>query len=165
MTEESAARTDPMRIVRAAREQAEDAVRLIEEYQDAVGVIVRDERSDILHSLDSENKAIWLAYAGTGAVGCIAFRHLTRPAHAGEVKRLYVRSECRGRGVAQQLLLAVEGHAAASGCTSLFLDSKDDLVDAIRFYAGMGYVRCARYNDNPQATVFMRKDFLTAAAQ
>jgi hypothetical protein len=63
------------------------------------------------------------------------------------------------------LLQAVEVHAAASGCASLFLDSKDDLVDAIRFYTRMAYVRCARYNDNPQATVFMRKDLLPTRAQ
>lgn len=40
--------------------------------------------------------------------------------------------------------------------TTLYLDSKDDLTDAIRFYAKRGYRPCPRYSDNPQATVFMK---------
>jgi hypothetical protein len=28
---------------------------------------------------------------------------------------------------------------------------------AIRLYDQLGYERCDRYNDNPQATIFMRK--------
>jgi GNAT superfamily N-acetyltransferase len=39
----------------------------------------------------------------------------------------------------------------------LYLDTKDDLDPAIRFYQRHGYKRCGRYNNNPQATIFMRK--------
>jgi hypothetical protein len=31
------------------------------------------------------------------------------------------------------------------------------LQAAIAFYERHGYLRCDRYNDNPQATIFMRK--------
>ena len=37
------------------------------------------------------------------------------------------------------------------------LDSKDDLRVALAFYERAGYQRCERYNNNPQATVFMKK--------
>jgi hypothetical protein len=42
------------------------------------------------------------------------------------------------------------------GYSTLYLDSKDDLIDAIRFYRKQGYRSCERYNENPQATVFMK---------
>jgi ribosomal protein S18 acetylase RimI-like enzyme len=39
----------------------------------------------------------------------------------------------------------------------LYLDTKDDLTGAIAFYRRHNYRVCERYNDNPQATIFMRK--------
>ena len=149
--------------MRATQAQSDDAVRMIEEYQDAVGVVVRDDRSDIHAYLNSSDKAMWLAYAGAEPVGCVAFRILRTPAQTGEMKRLYVRKKDRGRGIAQRLLRAIEQHAAVSRCRALLLDSKADLVAALRFYEQMGYVPCERYNDNPQATVFMRKEFASPA--
>jgi ribosomal protein S18 acetylase RimI-like enzyme len=32
------------------------------------------------------------------------------------------------------------------------------MTAAIHFYEAHGYERCARYNENPQATIFMRKE-------
>ena len=46
---------------------------------------------------------------------------------------------------------------AESNVLAVYLDTKDDLVGAIKLYDRLGYERCARYNDNPQATIFMRK--------
>jgi len=51
----------------------------------------------------------------------------------------------RGRGLAVRLLAALEEFATASGISRLYLDSKDDLENAIAFYARHGFVRCARY--------------------
>lgn len=70
---------------------------------------------------------------------------------------MYVRPAYRGRGIARRLLTELETFAVARGVQWLYLDSKDDLVEAIRFYERSGYERCERYNDNPQATIFMRK--------
>ena len=44
-----------------------------------------------------------------------------------------------------------------AGHSAVYLDTKDDLHAAIRLYDQLGYERCERYNDNPQATIFMRK--------
>ena len=70
---------------------------------------------------------------------------------------MYVRSGFRGRGAALALLVALEQYAEASGYQWLYLDSKDDLKDAIRFYHRHGYEPCERYNRNTQATIFLRK--------
>ncbi len=88
-------------------------------------------------------------------VGCIALRPLNAFPASGEVKRLYVRPASRGKGIAGLLLDALHEHARTVGYEWLYLDSKDDLADAIRFYEKRGYRACARYNDNPQATIFM----------
>jgi ribosomal protein S18 acetylase RimI-like enzyme len=74
------------------------------------------------------------------------------------VKRLYVRPESRGQHIADRLLEALEEYAFEAGYRALYLDTKDDLVVAIHFYQRHGYGLCERYNDNPQATIFMRKD-------
>ena len=52
----------------------------------------------------------------------------------------------------------MERDAAALGYAAIYLDSKDDLRAAIALYESAGYVSCMRYNDNPQATVFMSKN-------
>ena len=76
---------------------------------------------------------------------------------ATECKRLYVRPQFRGRGIAEALLDAMEEYALEKAAEWVYLDSKDDLKDALRIYVRRGYQPCERYNDNPQATVFLRK--------
>ncbi len=84
-------------------------------------------------------------------------RPLPEIADAAEVKRLYVRPAFRGMRLAYALMQAAEEHARSEGILWLYLDTKDDLHAAIHFYLSTGYERCPRYNDNPQATLFLRK--------
>ena len=134
-----------------------EASAIVAEYCDAIGVVVRDET---LLPYFEAGSGLWLARDGSLCVGCIALRPLASITAACEVKRLYVRSSHRGSGVADRLLDALETYAAALGYRAAYLDTKDDLLAAIRFYERRGYVRCPRYNDNPQATVFMRRDLI-----
>lgn len=144
-------------VERASAERPDDALSLIEEYYDVIGVVARDDREMVLRYLADAQTAIWVAYAGSVAAGCILFRPLPHLGSAGEIKRLYVRPAYRGRGVAALLLRTLEEFAIHRGITWLYLDTKDDLHDAITFYTRHGYTACERYNDNPQATIFMRK--------
>lgn len=145
-----------IRIERATANHPDDALLLIEEYYEAVGVLVRDDRRALLGCMAGSRSGIWVAYAGAVPAGCILLRPLDQP-QAGEIKRLYVRPAYRRRGIAAVLLGALEQFAAELGISCLYLDSKDDLKDAIAFYSHHGYTQCARYNENPQATIFMRK--------
>ncbi len=70
---------------------------------------------------------------------------------------MYVRPRFRRQGLAELLMDTLERHARAATADWLYLDTKDDLLPAIRFYERRGFERCPRYNDNPQATIFMRK--------
>lgn len=144
-------------VYRATAELADAAFALIEEYYEAVGVVVRDDRAALEHYLASPDSPIWIATVSGSPAGCVMLRPLPQIERAAEVKRLYVCPAFRGLGLAHALMHAVEEHARNSGLQWLYLDTKDDLHAAIHFYCSTGYEECARYNDNPQATLFLRK--------
>jgi len=139
----------------AKTEHIDEAWTLLNEYFEAAQVEVRDSKQSISAQLENGAGQIWIAYSNGEAAGCIALRPLAE--HTGEVKRLYVRPQFRRLGIAAGLLAALESHACKLGLHSLYLDSKDDLKAAIIFYERAGYTRCERYNDNPQATIFLQK--------
>jgi N-acetylglutamate synthase-like GNAT family acetyltransferase len=145
------------RIERATLARVEEAYAIVQEYYEAVGVVVREDAEEFAREYFGAGAGIWLAREDGKTVGCIALRPLTQFEQSGEVKRLYVKPENRGRHTADRLLEALENYAVEAGYRTLYLDTKDDLITAIRFYHGHGYEDCARYNDNPQATIFMRK--------
>lgn len=146
-------------LVRATAAQLDDARHLLYEYFDVIGVVLRDDDDAIRAFLDDANSAMWIAYVDGAPAGCVAMRPLADIAGGGavECKRLYVSDRYRRRGLSQALMRALEDHAAQAGHTAVYLDTKDDLHAAIRLYDQLGYERCERYNDNPQATIFMRK--------
>jgi len=132
-------------------------ISILEEYYDAAHVVLRDDTAAI-HDYLAGRGALWAAQLAAGIVGCIALRPLDMAgASACEVKRLYVRAAYRGRGIADALHEALEAHARTAGFGWIYLDTADGMRAAIKFYARHGYEPCERYNDNPQATLFMRK--------
>jgi GNAT superfamily N-acetyltransferase len=144
-------------VQRVSVAQAEDVFSLVEEYYEAGEVIARDDRPTMLDYLASSDCGVWVGYSESNPVGCILYHMLPHIASAGEVKRLYVRPAFRRRGIAQALLERLEQFAATGATEWLYLDTNDTFQTAIAFYERNGYRRCARYNDNPQATIFMRK--------
>ena len=130
---------------------------LVKEYYQEVGVIAREDRAEFEQQYFTEGTGLWLAIMGGQAVGCVALRKLGARANCGEIKRMYVRSLHRGKGIAGALLESLEEYAMKHKYAWLYLDTTDSMVRAARFYERNSYQRCERYNDNPQATVFMRK--------
>ena len=153
----SEAQKPAVRIVRLS-EANDDASRLLEEYYEAVSVTQRDAPEAIQQIIGDASSGIWVAYLREKAVGCVMLRRLSSIPSAGECKRLYVRPEARGKGLADALLDAQEEFARGEGLQWIYLDSYDDLKTAIALYRKRGYLPCERYNDNPQATVFLRKN-------
>ncbi|HEX5339551.1 MAG TPA: GNAT family N-acetyltransferase [Gammaproteobacteria bacterium] len=134
-----------------------DALRLIEEYYEAVHVVLRDDREAIRRLVEEPGSGLWLAYLQDQAVGCVLLHRLESIPDAGECKRLYVQSEARGHGIAEALMDALEAHAREQGSKWVYLDTHHSLKPAITLYEKRGYEVCERYNDNPQATCFFRK--------
>ena len=73
-----------------------------------------------------------------------------------ELKRMWLRPDCRGRGLARRLMDRCLDEARALGGRVLRLDSeRDRLAVAVRLYRGYGFVEIPDYNRNPRADVWM----------
>jgi len=157
--------TEPaIKIVRATPSQGVEAELLLNQYYEAVDVMKRDTPAAIADYLSDEASGLWIAYVDEFPGGCVVLRPLPTIEAATECKRLYVRPQFRGRGIADALLDVMEEYALEKASEWVYLDSKDDLKDALRIYVRRGYQPCERYNDNPQATVFLRKRLRSAAS-
>ena len=96
-----------------------------------------------------------LVRAGDRIVGCGGLRPWD--ASTGEIKRMWIDPEARGRGLARRLLAALEETARATGRTRVVLDTHSALVEATGLYERAGYRPVERYNDNPDADRWFAK--------
>jgi putative acetyltransferase len=63
----------------------------------------------------------------------------------GEVKRMYVRPQARGRNVAQAVLERIEREARSRRVPRLVLETGDIRHAAMRFYERSGFTRCGPF--------------------
>jgi ribosomal protein S18 acetylase RimI-like enzyme len=97
----------------------------------------------VIHGLRPQNFAdpqltCLVACVAGHAAGCGAF--CPPEPGVGEVKRLCVRSVFRGRGIARQMLLALESSARARGYATMRLGTGLRQPEAIGLYWSAGYV-------------------------
>ena len=95
------------------------------------------------------------AEGGERAVACGGLKKLD--ATTGEIKRMYVVPDARGRGVARRLLGALEDAARAAGYERVKLDTGAKQPHAQSLYASAGYASIADYNDNRYASYWFEK--------
>jgi GNAT superfamily N-acetyltransferase len=145
------------KIYRALEAQVEVAYNLVLEYYAVANVQVREDREQCLAFYFTNGAGVWLANAADGIAGCVALRSLPNIPGCGEIKRMYVRPPYRGRGISDLLLQALEEYAREFGYQWLYLDTPADMKAAARFYRRKGFAECERYNQNPQAAIFMKK--------
>ena len=89
-------------------------------------------------------------------VGTAAVRRLA-PGVA-ELKRMWLRPDCRGRGLAPRLMDRCLAEARALGGRVLRLDSeRDRLAVAVKLYRRYGFEEIPDYNRNPRADVWMER--------
>jgi putative acetyltransferase len=81
------------------------------------------------------------AVAGCGAVRLIGPR-------MGEIKRMYVRPEFRGLGVARAMLVSLEAQARHLGCDVVRLETGSGQPEAMALYASAGYDRIAAFGEH-----------------
>lgn len=99
-----------------------------------------------------------VGWDGEQAVAGGGVRHLAEG--RAEIKRMYVRPEARSRGVAGQLLAALEEAAAGLGYRAVRLDTGPKQAHAQQLYRRAGYVDIAPYNENPFACYWGEKALL-----
>jgi GNAT superfamily N-acetyltransferase len=144
-------------IRRANLAQAGDAEILLNEYYREIGVIQTDTPEAIRNLLSHSDSGFWIAYVAETPAGCVALRPLEKFRSSAECKRLYVRAQFRRRGIAEALLDVMEDYARSASLRFVYLDSMRKLEAALALYRRRGYAPCERYNENTQATVFLRK--------
>jgi ribosomal protein S18 acetylase RimI-like enzyme len=72
-----------------------------------------------------------------------------------ELKRMWLRPACRGRGLARVLMDRCLEEARALGGRVLRLDSEHKLAAAVRLYRRYGFEEIGDYNRNPRAELWM----------
>jgi len=88
---------------------------------------------------DATDRLIFLvARIGNRPVACGAVREID-PA-VGEIKRMFVRLEHRGRGIGRTILAALEARAVEVGYTTLRVETGSRQPEAIGLYTSAGYV-------------------------
>jgi putative acetyltransferase len=98
-----------------------------------------------LDELDGGKGAFVVARIGGEAVGCGAVRALGPG--VGEVKRMFVLRERRGRGIARRVLAALEVEALALGFSVLRLETGSRQPEALGLYESSGYARIPAFGE------------------
>lgn len=79
----------------------------------------------------------WIAYVDGDPAGCAAYRERTEG--VGELKRVFIRSQYRGRGISKALVRTVEDYARGRGDYTMALDTNSALEPAVTLYRRAGY--------------------------
>jgi putative acetyltransferase len=111
---------------------------------------IRRERPD-------QPDVVALIEALDAAVGCGAV--LRDPRGWGEVKRMYVRPDQRGRGIGSRVLAAIEEIARRDDVSWLRLETGIHNTEALALYRRGGFVDCVPFGDYAPdpLSVFMEK--------
>ncbi|MDH3702943.1 MAG: GNAT family N-acetyltransferase [Alphaproteobacteria bacterium] len=127
---------------------------LILEYADWLGVDLGfqgfdDEIGDLAGVYGPPDGRLFLAFDADVPAGCVGLRPLAAGGEA-EMKRLFVRPDFRGRGVASRLVQAVIDAARQNGVSTLRLDTwPPRMAQADAMYRRLGFVPTPPYYNNP----------------
>jgi GNAT superfamily N-acetyltransferase len=83
--------------------------------------------------------AFWIALVDGDVAGSVALRDLGGDAY--ELKRMYLRSADRGRGVGKRLLAIALDWARANDARMIRLDTTERMVTARHLYESVGFVQ------------------------
>lgn len=136
-----------------ARELA-DYLAFIGDTLDAAGL-----DHDIAHwqdAYDGRTGVLLLVADPAGEIVGTAAVRLLAPG-VGELKRMWLRPACQGRGLGRRLLDACLDEAKGLGCRALRLDTQAKMEAAVHLYRAYGFAEIPRYNDNRRADIWMER--------
>lgn len=101
-----------------------------------------------------------VAYENELPVGCGAFKLFEET--VVEIKRMYVQPQHRGKGIAAQILQALEQWAKQEGFSACVLETGLNQPEAIGLYEKTGYKRTPNYGQyaGVDISICMRKELL-----
>lgn len=88
------------------------------------------------NQLNDIHDAVVVYDKGT-AIGIAGFQRYD--AECAELKRVFIREEYRGCGIAKKLMAHIEARAKEKGFTCFILESGEPLVEAMGLYRAIGY--------------------------
>lgn len=118
-----------------------------------------DETPVAASEFDPPAGAFLVAFLDGNPVGCAGWRTYGDTGDIAELKRMYVASTERGRGVARAVLAAVERSAREHGRRRLILECGARQPEAIALYQANGYQRIPDfgfYRNEPDVRSFGR---------
>lgn len=134
--------------VRPQRPDHPDVVAMLDELDLYLASLYPPEENYLLdvQALLSPEVHFVAAWQGEQAVGCGAFRRMEGDATTGglaygEIKRMFVRTDCRGQRVGERLLEALEAEQRRQGLSLSLLETGHAQVAAVRLYERCGYAR------------------------
>jgi putative acetyltransferase len=136
-----------------SNEQVQQARRLFEEYAAWLGFNLcfqnfDKELAELPGDYAPPNGCLFLAVENDQVAGCVALRKIGEG--TGEMKRLYVRAEFRGKGLGRTLTETIIEAARDLGYQQLRLDTLPGKMDqAIAMYRSLGFRDIERYYNNP----------------
>lgn len=136
-------------------EHIEQAHKLFLEYADSLGFSLSfqgfdEELKNLPGAYAPPRGRLLLAHNEGQTAGCVALRQ--RDHQVCEMKRLYVRPACRGKGVGRILVDRVIAEARTIGYERMRLDTiESSMQDAIALYRRRGFREIAPYRSNPIA--------------
>jgi putative acetyltransferase len=141
----------------------EEARRLFLEYSAWLGLDLcfqnfEKELSELPGGYAPPQGRLLLAVLDEGIAGCVCLRKIGDEAdRTGEMKRLYVRPEFRGRGIGRMLAAKLIEEARAIGYERMRLDTLPaQMGDAIKMYRAFGFRETEPYYHNPvKGALFM----------
>jgi len=146
-----------------AASQVAEAKQLFEEYAHSLGFSLcfqgfDQELAGLPGDYAPPHGRLLLAHVDGKLAGCVAVHGYGEPADGiGEIKRLFVRPEFRGKRVGKALMDAVLEAARALGYRRLRLDTVTGKMDkAIAMYREYGFREIPSYRANPMdGVIFM----------
>jgi putative acetyltransferase len=94
------------------------------------------------NKIDLLNNVI-VIYKNETPVGCGAIKKYDE--NTLEIKRMYVETEHRGKGIAKEVLGALENWAIELGYEKCILETSQKMLDAVHLYKKCGYQEIPRY--------------------
>jgi len=110
-------------------------------------------------ALASDNVVFVGGYVDGELVGCGAIKKMDDDAHYGEIKRVFVLEQHRGRGYSKKIMQHLEGELRAAGIPLARLETGNKQPEALALYQKLGYVErtpFGKYQPDP-LSIFMEK--------
>jgi len=132
----------------------ERAREMFREYERSIGVDLcfqsfEQEVASLPGAYAPPRGRLFLAFSDGELAGCVCLR--PADGRAGEMKRLYVRPEFRGRGLGGRLVRLILSEAASAGYARVVLDTLPSMGEAQALYERVGFRDVPPYGFNPIA--------------